>query len=938
MAFDTIDPNRISLAKALAGNDPYSGLQRADTLERSAQIRQIDAENARRIAEYEKQVRERAEQLKQKDEEQRRAREAAQAAAMRKNLFFGPKGWEFIVTPTYDDPFGQRPVSRADINPDYLKQNPNSQLAQDLKKAEDKAINDYIFNTYKQVVADLAAKGQRLDSPLGININHDTGQVTISGKVTDASKSINQANMERYLAQQLGGNYAEQARQQVPLPELKPNETKITLADGTVVIGDKKAINQVRQEAYQQLVHKQLLTGKGSVDNESIDRRTVALLQTKYKNGVPIKTAPPESLSDFGYLAPVKGNPFAFVESDEFGNKRATTIVSGPYAPVANRENAKVLAGKEPFSEPDKGIAGFTAGFYNAFENTVKSFTSIPEKITTGKDPAFKPEAEGQFFGAVVDTVKDAVQYGAFSATTAQNANSRFANLAKDIVTHGDYYAGSIAASALMWLTPAVAVKGAKALVETIKLSGIEKNFVKPLQAAVKEDKSVVSLEKDTGLINVGRESDPYRYGIGRVTTVPLFEKVFNIGGKTLTVSSKSIRLGKSAVEFFTKTPIEDMKFIVSNPSRTAGYVSKVVNLESGLFPVKLLKAGGTRGSITVTKNLDVFEKTEVIAEKEPVFLKVPKQDKVVATSETFTGKEFRDLLASDSGLSKILGKEPTGLRITKADRGNKPMSPFTAAVEQVHKSETQVTKQFLKDTGIIENAEKKGSAGPSIINPLVGLEKGAENAIKALGLGGNAKDYSNKTLLGLGGATGAERKKAKEQTITESVFDIIAYPSGKQSPVGPKSKDVSSLMSHTSIISDLEQRQNIDKIFGLGGQKSIVDEFSKYADSIIPKVGTKAATSSGVKNNINIDFSLNPKFAQDMIVKHTTKHTTLQKTAHVDIFNNVPNNRRHKFDLPSFRGIKLLEQKKKRGTKRVNRKFKITDIVFGGLFDPVGE
>src|SRR5690606_30092556 len=136
-------------------------------------------------------------------------------------------------------------------------------------------------------------------------------------------------------------------------------------------------------------------------------------------------------------------------------------------------------------------------------------------------------------------------------------------------------------------------------------------------------------------------------------------------------------------------------------------------------------------------------------------------------------------------------------------------------------------------DMGIIEDTSKTTSKGPSVVSPLVSFEKGFENVAKIV----DSVNINTDPLgLGLGGATGVERKRAKDAAKETSIYDVLAYPDSK---VDLQTKDVSSLMSQTSIINGLESGRNVEKILGLDTTttlKTSLDSFAKFSESLLPK------------------------------------------------------------------------------------------------------
>lgn len=171
-----------------------------------------------------------------------------------------------------------------------------------------------------------------------------------------------------------------------------------------------------------------------------------------------------------------------------------------------------------------------------------------------------------------------------------------------------------------------------------------------------------------------------------------------------------------------------------------------------------------------------------------------------VAESQTLTMRELNKLLKTEEGFRTFynVGKN-FDIGWTEATRNKNiitnvadisKLGKFEAPnIGKTSKSAQKVTPQYLIEKGIVEVKGLGGfSGGPSLtasmLNPTAKVikesiidQKVIQPKNTALGLGGNAQNYTVKTTLGLGGLTGVERKKKTIESNNDYSIDFIANP-----------------------------------------------------------------------------------------------------------------------------------------------------------------
>lgn len=240
--------------------------------------------------------------------------------------------------------------------------------------------------------------------------------------------------------------------------------------------GDKQAVQQVRAQAFSEAVRKKQAQGGGQVTQADINRETRNILSA---SGGRVSVVDEESRrraieqgfsslkgeksipeSDMAYLTPVQGirSRSVFEGRYEGGGIERVTFTAPKIERVAvdkppppndfakgAAENLKNLA--IDFELGSKG-AGIGIGSIFAFANPNAQKNLIGRAETEGRIAESKTgrELEREFVGSVIETGR--------SAFSGKPSTESFGVLGRDIIASPQFFAGSAATSAALWLTP----------------------------------------------------------------------------------------------------------------------------------------------------------------------------------------------------------------------------------------------------------------------------------------------------------------------------------------------------------------------------------------------------------------------------------------------------------------------------------------------------
>lgn len=277
------------------------------------------------------------------------------------------------------------------------------------------------------------------------------------------------------------------------------------------------------------------------------------------------------------------------------------------------------------------------------------------------------------------------VQAGFQYATTGRTdvTTGDLETLGKNVQSNIPFAIGSLGFSALSWLGPGAATKGAKIAAKTVEGA----RAARSLEAFVKAGKKMeppVNIDIEKNLVNIGTESDITRYSTGRIQSkgikmmnrepqlTPKADDLLVPTEQRTGYSQTFVNLEKGGdvpVKALRKTP---------KPETTVESPTLSANPKDANEPLRGIKQTGTN-QIKIEKGADdvavrgeeVFEKAEVIPGRDPVFLKVPKFEKTVATEDFFTYGQLRKLGSTEEGIKKFFGTETAGTRKTVGKAGS---------------------------------------------------------------------------------------------------------------------------------------------------------------------------------------------------------------------------------------------------------------------------
>lgn len=336
---------------------------------------------------------------------------------------------------------------------------------------------------------------------------------------------------------------------------------------------------------------------------------------------------------------------------------------------------------------PPKEITGskiedpsYIAGFSAVFENVANIGTDVSNKLLGNrKDNPYKPELEADLMSTGLSGLRDVAEG---RGTSRLETDVRL--IGQDILTYPAYYAGSIGGSIVL---------GAATLgIGPLAKAGVSAFRFLTASRALKPLGNIARVERD--LINIGTEADPFRYSVGRVTTVR----------------------GKPSVEFFMRQTATSAEDFIQPLTKTTQYVGSEL-------------AGTREGLLNIPKSKQLFEvkKGQINipeigggARGETLYRIAKPEYKAVATSETYTIRELEAMLTSPEGLKKFLGV-PKDFELTRFPASTQPPArPFTGMG-----SRQNVTAQYLRDVGVLPSAAAKGA-------PFGAMAIGVETAASA--------------------------------------------------------------------------------------------------------------------------------------------------------------------------------------------------------------
>lgn len=561
-------------------------------------------------------------------------------------------------------------------------------------------------------------------------------------------------------------------------------------------------------------------TIKGSVTTEAIERaRTAAIAaEVQRTGGVSFRTAPSPEMSSYQrqqhsrLTRPQQGQPgvqyrynVELRDNLNLGGGRPEGVnyaydvqlkeQFGGREPPAPREQFKP-ASNDPYS----GALAVGENILDSLVTTGKVISKAPAAFAGSSqawydieyelaryDERYKPEAEGGFIGVGIGAAKEQITTGQTSGAAKQ-----FSDLTKSIVENPGYFVGSAAASAALWFGP-----GAGA-----KVRGI----VKGARTVVTQERGFESLAKITpdlikrpGAVEVTRQERKFVEAFTPGITVQQVgkTKMFDFGTE-LTDPSVSRYVGgrinpkTGDIDLITRELLEKPEqFVV--PKGRRGFV---YDLES--FGVKQVKEGQPR-KVGMARGSDIYEPETFRIEKVtqlptkmpemPIFKtstterEIQKfidpyreqRGKLVATIETFKPSELE-------AYAKAISRPTPAASATPSIRAFRS-TPSRAKSQPAATSQSQMTVQpRLSDvekaaTQWADDTLKADKASEKALSDFVKVGTGAGvgvsalgSAPSALGLGGGANVFTNRQSIGFGGATGAERKRRKQDDFEYTI------------------------------------------------------------------------------------------------------------------------------------------------------------------------
>lgn len=419
----------------------------------------------------------------------------------------------------------------------------------------------------------------------------------------------------------------------------------------------------------------------------------------------------------------------------------------GLNGPAEKTGQTVVYEGSTPYLTAPEG--GFFEGAAAVGKNLVEFGASGAGVVREAK---YEPEAEASAFGAIFGFGRRVAE-GQGLGMAGLMAAKEFGEIGQAVQKNPLYFAGSIAASAALWLFP------------YSKVASLARTGITGLRVgrALSPLGDIARVER--GLVNIGKESDPFRYAVGQVTKV----------GK------------QPAVEFFLReTPqkVKPAEMLVST-KRITGYTrpAAMVNTKAGETLVDVGKVPkGYSGEDFVKVGSEIFEKADL--GRGPVYLRVPQTQKPVAVSETFTFGELSKLLRTEGGVNRFLGigKE---FKFTSIAPSSAPkIRPSTI-------SAPTVTAEYLKNVGVLPSAPRAGAPfGAAIVAPESVAKASTEAAKEA------NKVYETPGIMG-----GGRRVEVEDMT---QYYNTPAQSPFSGSKIRPTTTSEQGLKSDARIYNDL--------------------------------------------------------------------------------------------------------------------------------------
>lgn len=568
---------------------------------------------------------------------------------------------------------------------------------------------------------------------------------------------------------------------------------------------------------------KGLYAPRQTYDPKAIDRFT----QEYETRG---RTTRQEGAADFPILTPVRGRPF---EAEGFGTygEKVTVSTTPPIVKEVSAPSVTKAPIKDDFFEGAKGVItntkeDFELGFFGSGIGIGALFSGITGgKTSDAQMKRFAERGSEAEERTVPEFESGLISNVGIKTLENKRLESNIMDFGKDISKAPSYYAGSAVTTAATYLSPGGVARSFRAVSAGLSARRTEMGLKEITQFGSKLSKPIgVNIEK--GIVNIGTESDVSRFGVGIVR--------------------------KEGISFFSREQVPK-QFIVPTKDITA-YTRPSVKIgtraDEQLIDVGKLPKELPASAPIARKNEQFFEKVEAIPGRDPVFLKLNVEEKPVATEQFFSFKSLKQLGSSEEGLKSFFGREDIGVRVT-GTRGTGTGKPF-----DFPKPESQVTKQTLKDLGIVKTSEASNT-------DFSGLGLG-----KSLFSGMRQETTRARTPLGFGGATGAERKRVSVEDFGFE-FETVRYP-------GTDKATKSFMRSSEKVSLDTRTAKAFTGAERLGG---ISKELAKFDNASLPKFNLGLTGATRQREDVlllpRMNLSDLSGFRSDTIFNQTLRTTT---------------------------------------------------------------
>ncbi|UVS69074.1 hypothetical protein [Nitrososphaera viennensis] len=341
----------------------------------------------------------------------------------------------------------------------------------------------------------------------------------------------------------------------------------------------------------------------------------------------------------YEYVRPDPTNPFKVQKRDLDDLTARQSLVRDVDNPTPGFFGPAIDAAKGARAEAENLVANLSYGLTGV--GAILSERKVPRRTldSEGREISSNLPRPPQLQAGIGSDLSGLGMTAAFQLATTGKTDVQAGELQKvgeNILKNPWYGLGNIGFEALTFFGPGVATKGARA-VQAAKTAADVQKSLSPLG-------NIVKVEKD--LVNIGTESDPYRYAVGRYAKVE----------------------GQPGVSFFTRQLVTSQKELLQPPSRLTVYTRPAVTIgERGseqVIDVSKLPKKLPADSPIQEFGGEYYERFEAIPGRGDVNVKVQVVEKGVSSSEGWTVKEIQEALSTEKGIKEFLGTgEQVGFR-----------------------------------------------------------------------------------------------------------------------------------------------------------------------------------------------------------------------------------------------------------------------------------